>query len=292
MTSPNSLAARWTIREILRWTCDFFKKKGIETSRLDAELLLAHALGTDRLRLYLNYDAPLSLDERERFRALVRRRAGREPVSLILGRRDFWSFSVKVVPGVLTPRPETEVLVETALFLLRHVARPKVLEIGTGSGAVAAALAAELPDAWVLATDIDETAACSARDNVRSTDMKGHVSVMVSDTFSAIKPGAGFDLICSNPPYIRSADIDGLPPEVSQFEPRLALDGGADGFDFIRRLAIESEPHLAPGGFLCMEIGADQKSGALAILAGEGFADTLCFPDLAGRPRVVVGRRP
>lgn len=282
---------KWTIREILRWTAVFFSEKGIESARLDAELLLAHALKRDRLYLYLNLDAPLSSNERELFRGMVRRRAAREPVALIVGTKEFWSLTLKVVPGVLSPRPDTEILVETVVKLLASFPKAWVLEIGTGSGAIATALADEAPDAFIVATDVDVLAATTARDNIRACKTEHRVCVAVSTLFDALKPGVSFDVICSNPPYVRTADIDALPPEISCFEPRRALDGGPDGLDFIRRITRDCRGYLKDRGCLCLEIGHDQEREATAILSDYGFAKVNCVPDLAGSPRVVVGRR-
>jgi release factor glutamine methyltransferase len=284
---------RWTIKEVLNWTSDYFRQKGILSARLDAEVLLAHCLGADRLHLYLNMDRPLTPAERGGFRELVRRRGRREPVALITGRKEFWSLLFRAVPGVLIPRPDTEILVEAVLEEIRHNPTPVVLEIGTGSGAIGVALAREKPGAVVVAVDIDPLAASTARLNARDAGVEGAMEFLAGDLLAALSHRARFDVICSNPPYIPSAEICSLEPEIACFEPLTALDGGPDGLDVIRRLIREAGHYLKPGGTIMLEIGDAQFDAVQELFASLGsFQEIRGRRDLSGRIRVVQGRAP
>jgi len=292
MTAQSSTPERWTVGSVLQWTAAFFGRKGIANARLDAELLLAHALGVDRLHLYMNYDRPLLPEERERYRELVRRRAAREPIALILASKEFWSIPLRAVPGVLIPRPETELLVEVVLREVKDNPAPRILEIGTGSGAVSIALATERHDALIVATDADTVALSAAVENGRTTGVTGRLNIVGSDLFAALRPGPQFHLICSNPPYVPTDVIPTLQPEITLFEPRRALDGGPDGLDVIRRIAADAVQFLADRGVLALEIGDDQEAAVREILASAGLShDIQAFTDLAGKPRVVKGAR-
>ena len=193
---------RWTIGDILNWTATYFAGKGVKTPRLDAEILLAHCLDVDRLYLYLNLDRPLLPDERSRFRELVKRRGLREPVALITGKKEFWSISLQIKPGILIPRPETEILVEVVIQEIKENPSPKVLEIGTGSGAVAIALAKDNPRVEVVATDTDSNVLLVAQANAKEAKSENAVRFIATDLFDGIRRGGYFDVICSNPPYI------------------------------------------------------------------------------------------
>ncbi len=290
MDRPQNLPTRWTVKDILEWTAGYFKKKGITTARLDAELLLAHCLGVDRLHLYLNLERPLKQEERARYRELIRRRALREPVSLIRGIKEFWSLRLKAVPGVLIPRPDTEALVEAVLEEIRHHPNPNILEIGTGSGAIAIAIALENRGFRIVATDIDTLALEAARFNAINLGAGASIDFLASDLFTAIKPGSKFEVVCCNPPYIPSDVIPTLEPEIN-FEPRKALDGGPDGLDVIRQLASQAGNYLAENGALIIEIGSEQEASVREMFETlGGLHDIRTFPDLSGKPRVVSGR--
>ncbi|MFH1112453.1 MAG: peptide chain release factor N(5)-glutamine methyltransferase [Pseudomonadota bacterium] len=283
---------RWTVKEVLEWTADYFRTKGIGTARLDAEVLLAHSLGTDRLHLYLNLDRPLVPSERARYREVIQRRARREPVARIIGTKEFWSIPFRVVPGVLIPRPDTETLVEVILAEIKGKSRPFLLEIGTGSGAVAVAILKERPDVTMPATDVDLRALQSARLNAEDAGVSGALHLVAMDLVQAIRPGTGFNVICSNPPYIPSGDIPGLEPEVRDFEPLLALEGGPDGLDVVRRLVLGSKNQLAKDGAIILEIGEGQEDAVGEIMRDmAGVTRVETFRDLAGRTRVVKGSR-
>jgi release factor glutamine methyltransferase len=289
----------WTVLELLRWTTDYFKRAGIDSARLDAELLLAHALDCPRLRLYVDYEKPVLPAERDRFRALVRSRAvERVPVSILLGEREFWSLSFKVSREVLTPRPDTETLVEAALSKLKgpgatvfESGRPvRILDLGTGSGAIALALASELPDADLTATDLSQAALQIAAENADRLQQKERVRFLHGDLFEPVA-GERFDLVVSNPPYVARRDEGKLPPELAH-EPEMALFAGEDGLDVIRRLVAGAGAHLSPGGWLFIELSPEQAVTVEQELARAGFVDVERRFDLARRPRVVGGRWP
>ena len=275
-------AQAWTLMQLLRWTTGFFQSHGLPTARLDAEVLLGHVLCMPRLELYLAFDQPVSEDDRARYRELVRARAKqRVPVAYLTGRREFWSLSFAVVPDVLIPRPETESLVRAALDL----APRRIAEVGVGSGCVIAALARELPEAQLVAGDISEAALALARRNLEDLEVVERVELYRSDLLRDL-PGE-FDLVVANPPYIPSAELDTLEPEVRQ-EPRLALDGGPDGLSVVRRLFDEAPGRLTRPAALALELGAGQAEEA-ARLARESGADRVeTHRDLQGVERVLV----
>ncbi len=271
----------WNLLKLLRWTTEFFEQYGLDTPRLDAEVLLAHALGMKRLDLYLAFDQPVSVEDRATFRELVRRRAkDREPVAYLTGTREFWSMSFAVRPGVLIPRPDTETLVRAAIALQPR----RVVELGAGSGCVSAALAAELPDAEIVAIEASPEAYAIAQENLEALGHAGRVKLVEQDSLAGL--GGGFDLIVSNPPYIASAEVDALSPEVQQ-EPRLALDGGADGFDVIRQMLAELGECLLRPGHLLLEVGQGQASDVAGLVRDAGAEDVEIIADLAGIDRVV-----
>ena len=290
--APAGQRATWTILEVLRWTTARFERQGIASARLDAELLAARAFQRTRVELYTHFDQPLGEGELGNYRGLVERRLGGEPVAYILGRKEFWSLDLEVGPTVLVPRPDTESLVEQGLDLLRGLPpteRPRrVADVGTGSGAIALALKRERPADQVIAVEVSPEALAVARANAERLGLE--VNFALGDLVEPLTAWAPFDLLVSNPPYIPSDAIDGLPPEV-RCEPRLALDGGADGLALVRRLAADAVPVLAPGGGLAVEIGAGQATEVMAILRSHGYAGVGSRPDLAGIDRVVFGRR-
>ena len=278
----------WTVLKLLRWTADYFNGRDIDSPRLDAELLLAETLGLDRVGLYLNFERPLESGELAAYREQVRRRANREPLAYILGRTEFWSLPFKVTPAVLIPRPDTELLVEVALPLLVGAAR--VLDVGTGSGALAIALAHERPEWMVTAIDLSPAALAVAAENALSNGVAERVHCLPGDL--AALPGGPFDLVVANPPYIPSGDLAALMPEVRDFEPHLALDGGRDGLAAYRALARQAGDVLAPGGWLLVEVGLGQAANVQELFAAAGLTEIFTARDLAGIERVVGGHRP
>lgn len=286
----------WTILSILKWTTSYFTSHNIENPRASAEVLLAHVLGVKRIDLYIRYDQPLIPDELSRFKTVIRRRMRREPVAYIMGEKEFWSMPMAVTPDVLIPRPETECLVETALALLSPSGGktewpgppPRILELGTGSGAVALALASELKTAVLMASDRSEKAIGVARQNARRLDLDRRVHLFCGDWFACMHaPVWRFDMILSNPPYIPTAEIDRLQAEVSGYEPRGALDGGIDGLAAIRIIIDRAPDYLRPGGHLLLEIGHDQKAGVEKIVAlSNHYAQLDVVRDYGGHDRV------
>jgi release factor glutamine methyltransferase len=281
----------WTVLELLRWTQAHFASRGIESPRLDAECLLAHALGSDRLRLYLDFEKPVEPAERARFRELVRRRADeRVPVAQLTGRKEFWSLAFQVTPEVLIPRPETETLVAWLLDALPdRETELHVLDLGTGSGAIAVALASELPKARFTASDLSPAALALAERNAEAHGVAGRIRFVLGDGFAPVA-GARFDAVLANPPYVAERDAAGLAPEL-RHEPRAALFAGPEGTDLLRRLAAEVGAHLAPGGRAAFEVGSEQADAVAAWLSSSGLRDVAVRRDLAGRQRMVVGRR-
>lgn len=291
MTEPADRT--WTVLELLRWTTSHFEALRIETPRLDAEVLLAFALGVERIRLYVDFDKPVTPNERAVYRELVKRRAGeRVPVSHLVGCREFWSLDISVTPDVLTPRPDTETLVSAGLALLPAVALgrvPRVLDVGTGSGAVALAFASERPDARVVATDVSPAALKVAKANASKLDLAARIDFREGSLFAPVV-GERFDLIVSNPPYLALSRRDELPPELAH-EPELALFAGRDGLDVLRALAGGVDEVLAPKGAVAFELSPEQATAVEDLLRAAGFTDVRCHRDLAQRKRVVAARR-
>ena len=267
---------------------------GLPTARQDAEWLLAAVLGRERFALYLEPDRAVVEAAGGRFRALVARRADHEPLQHLLGYEDFRGLRLRVTPDVLIPRPETEGLVEWALELLNASSSngsPLLADIGTGSGAIACALAAACPDARVVATDISPAALAVAEGNVRALGLGGRVRVIAGDLLKplAAEPAA-LDMIVANAPYLPSGILPSLPREVFAFEPRQALDGGPDGMEVIRRLLTAAPAALRPGGRLVLEIGEEQAAPLAAVMTAAGFVDVAAREDLRGVSRYLAGR--
>lgn len=337
----------WTIKAALDWTCGYLERKGDENPRLSAEWLLAEATGLRRIGLYANFDKPLSMDERDVLRGYVTRRGKGEPLQYITGEVGFRHIAVRVRPGVLIPRPETEVLVSEGLALLPPAPRPRaasedaagdapvavdsgerpplgglasadgapeasrsghdaaseggepafgplVADLCTGSGCIACSMAYEHPLARVVATDIAAEAVDLARENVAALGLGDRVDVVLCDLGEGIDPAllGSFDLVVSNPPYVPTAVLDGIPREVADYEPALALDGGADGLDVFRRLLPFCRRALKPGGALAFELHEECLDAAAAAAEEAGFRQVRVVADLAGRPRVLTARMP
>ncbi|MEM6314128.1 MAG: peptide chain release factor N(5)-glutamine methyltransferase, partial [Planctomycetota bacterium] len=274
----------------IEWTVGFFERKGIDAPRLSAEMLLGHVLGLRRIELYTDHDRPLIDDELDRFRALVKRAGEHEPIQYLVGSTSFFGLEFAVTKGVLIPRPDTEVLVEEALQHLRAAEEPRVLDLCTGSGCVAIALASRLPKVRVTAVDIAEKAVELARRNVETHALGERVEVYAGDMFAPVA-GQMFDAIVANPPYIARDQLAGLDRNVRDHEPMLALDGGPDGLDPHRAILASASDHLRPGGLLALEIAFDQEQSALALAEGfPSFTDRRIVRDLANRPRVLALR--
>jgi release factor glutamine methyltransferase len=282
----------WTILELLRWTTQHFTERGIETPRLDAECLLASALGVDRMRLYLDFDKPASPGERDAFRELVRRRANeRVPVAQLTGRKEFWSMPLWVTADVLSPRPDTETLVMAALDRLPdRDTDARILEIGTGSGALAFAIARERPRVRITATDVSPAALKVAERNARELGLEDRIEFAEGSLFGPVL-GRRFELLVSNPPYLAESERSGLAPELAH-EPDVALFAGPDGLAVLRELVAGAADFLAPEGGFAVELAPDQAPIVAHWLREAGLGDVITHRDLAARPRVVSARGP
>jgi release factor glutamine methyltransferase len=288
VTAAPKARASWTIMDVLQWTTARFEERAISSPRLDAELLAAHAFGLSRVQLYTQFDRPLSAEELAAFRELVKRRQAGEPVAYLTGHKEFWSLDLVVDRRVLIPRPDTETAVEEALARLTAGEPARVADVGTGSGAIALALASTRPELAVFASDLSEEALAVARANAERLGLA--VTFVQGSLLAPLAPFAPFDLVVANLPYVRAGDLAGLPPEV-RFEPASALDGGGDGLDLVRALVGEASGALRPGGRLVLEIGAGQAAAASEMCRAAGFEDVGIHADLGGIERVVSARR-
>lgn len=281
----------WTVLKLLQWTTDYFQKNNVSEPRTSAEVLLAHVLAEDRLFLYLNYDRPMETNELAAYRACIKRRLGGEPNQYITGNQEFWSLPLRVSPDVLIPRPETEVLVEAVLeFLDKADPNVDILDLGTGSGAIAIALARELPAARIVATDLSMATLRLAQENAKSHQVDQRILFVRGDMFAAI-PGASqrFKVVVTNPPYVSHAEILELPREIRDFEPHHALDGGPDGLAAIRHIIAEAPTVLCQAGALFMEMGADQtKSVSALVIDSQRYEDYRIIKDYSKLDRVLV----
>jgi release factor glutamine methyltransferase len=278
------------IRDLIADTTKQFEAVGIPTARLDAEVLLAYGLDCDRIEFIAHPDRQITDAQRTSFDRLVARRLLFEPVAYITGRKDFWSFTLEVNPNVLIPRPETETIVEETLALCRTetMIQPRILDIGTGSGAIALALAADLPDADIFATDISEAALKIAKKNARTLGLENNVTFLCGNLLEPVE--GVFDIIVSNPPYIDTEEYETLPPGIKNFEPKTALLAGETGLEFYESLIYPAHDRLKEKGWLLLEIGAKQAQNMRALM--DGCYDRVDVrADLAGLSRVIKGRR-
>ncbi|HJZ93309.1 MAG TPA: peptide chain release factor N(5)-glutamine methyltransferase [Gemmataceae bacterium] len=280
----------WTVRRLLEWTEDFLRKKGVEAPRLEAQILLAHALGCKKIDLYVRHEEEPPEDKRATFRDMIKKRAEGMPVAYLVGYRDFYSLDFAVTPAVLIPRPETETLVMEALRVVKAIDAPRVLDVGTGSGCIAVTIARQHKTARVTATDLSADALAVAGTNAQRHGVTDRVTFVQGDLFAPVSQGA-FDLVVSNPPYIARAEFAALDAGVRDFEPRSALDGGIDGLDYYRRIANEVPRALRPGGTVLVEIGLTQEPAVRDLFAAQ-LEPGPTFKDRAGRPRVVSARLP
>jgi release factor glutamine methyltransferase len=286
----------WTIMKLILWAAQYFKSNGIDSPRTTAEILLAHALKLKRIDLYVRYDQPLLSGELEHFKSLIKRRINREPVAYIVGGKEFWSMELAVTEDVLIPRPETECLVEAALQVLGSDSNPqpkRILELGTGSGAVVLALASQNPRHLYFASDVSAKAIEVAVQNASCHCLDARIHFFSGDWFSALRMGkSSFDLILSNPPYIKTGVLVRLQPEILEYEPAVALDGGEDGLRCLRHLIAGGHSYLKPGGTLLLEIAHDQKEDVYKVMTECGRYECFaCTQDYSGYDRVVRMRK-
>ncbi len=290
-------AHEWAILNILKWTASYFQTHDIDSPRAAAEILLAHALKLKRIELYIRYDQPLTKKELALFKALIKRRIAREPIAYIVGIKEFWAMDIAVTKDVLIPRPETEHLVEAALSLLppidcldcsRNIPK-RILELGTGSGAIICALASQRPDHIFIASDRSIKAVELAAKNAKHHNLNKKIIFFSGDWFMPLKDDIHlFDMIISNPPYINSRLINKLQPEISMYEPVMALDGGKDGLCQLRHIIHRAHTCLKQGGSLLLEIGHDQKEDIRRIVNSCGHYEQVVFTkDYSGHNRVV-----
>lgn len=281
----------WTVLKLLQWTTDYFQRNNVPEPRTSAEVLLAHVLAEDRLFLYLNYDRPMETKELATYRACIKRRLQGEPNQYITGLQEFWSLPLHVSPDVLIPRPETEVLVEAVLeFLDKADSNLDILDLGTGSGAIAIALARELPATRIVATDFSMAALRLAQENAESHQVDERIFLVQADMFAAL-PGVlqKFKVVVTNPPYVSDAEMLELPREVREFEPHYALEGGPEGLEVIRRIIAEAPTVLSGTGALFMEIGADQAESISALVTdSQHYKNYRIVKDYSGLDRVLV----
>jgi release factor glutamine methyltransferase len=288
----------WTIKTLLETTTDYLNKKAIESPRLTAEILLAHQLEIDRVKLYLDFDRPLNDREVSGYRSLIRRRLNREPIQYITGVQEFWSMEFTVNPKVLIPRPESELLVEQVISLYKEQ-KPadgqsiRVLDLGTGSGVLAIALARELEDACIWASDISQEAIDRAILNARRHGVEDRIQFVVGDLLQPFMDlEFTFDVIVSNPPYIASEEFDILPPEIRDHEPRVALDGRKEGMFFIEKIIREGSNKLNPGGWLLLEMDSGQITKALNLIEkADAYGEKKCIRDYGHHYRVVMAQK-
>jgi release factor glutamine methyltransferase len=281
----------WSIGELLDWTAKFLSQKESESPRLDAEVLLAHTLGCKRIELYTRYTEPATPEQRQQYRELIGKRIEGCPVAYLVGRKEFFSLALDVTPAVLIPRPDSEHVVMECLRLAKEIAEPGILDVGTGSGNLAVAVAHRHKTAQLTATDISADALAVAKRNAEKHAVAARVECLQGDLFAPVA-GRRFDLIVSNPPYIPRDEIAKLAAGVRDFEPRQALDGGSDGFAVFDRLAGEAGNYLKPGGYLIVEIGAPQEKRARQKIEAQGTWELAAtVHDHSGHPRVLVARK-
>lgn len=289
---------RWTIKELLEVTTTFLTQKGIDNPRLSAEILLAHQLNLTRVKLYIAYDQPLNEQEINGYRSLIKRRLNREPIQYITGTQEFWSLDFDVDPRVLIPRPESEILVEQVRLLhkqwLGNINRhPKILDLCTGSGALAISIAREIDNASICASDISEDALTVASSNSKKHETDKQIGFIQGDLWQPIeKLGTKFDFIISNPPYVASIDYESLSPEVRDHEPRQALDGHHNGMFYIEQIIMNGPKYLEPGGWLLIEMDPAQIEVALTMIEKKGnFSEKRCIKDYSHRDRVIIAKK-
>lgn len=289
--SAGSAAAEqdiWTVRRILEWTTGFLRQKGIEAPRLEAEILLSHARGCPRIRLYTDFNTPLSDAERASMRELVTRRSRREPIAYLVGHREFYGRSFEVTPAVLIPRPETETLIDVCLELIPADQPAQLIEVGVGSGCIAVTLARQRPHCQLTATDISPAALQIAARNAARHEVADRIHLLEGNALQPLLPAAAlFDGLVSNPPYVTEAERGQLQPEIDLHEPPQALYAGPDGLDIVRSIITHAPALLKPSAFIALEVDPQQCPAVITLLRAAGFDDCRIHQDAAGRDRIV-----
>jgi len=278
--------------ELINTASEYLAEKGFDNARLEVEILLGKVLGLSRLDLYMSFDRPVEDDELEQFRALYLRRLSGEPLQYIVGSTGFMDIELKTDGRAFIPRPETELLVERAVEFLKRRSDPVFADLGTGSGAIVISVLFAVPEARAVAVDLSDEALLLAGQNASTAGVDHALTLVSGDMTDALEGRGPFDAILSNPPYVRTGDIDSLQPEIREYEPRGALDGGADGMTFLARIARDAHRHLKPGGLLLMECEGDQADRAADLLESAGkYVRIGIVRDLAGRKRIVRAER-
>jgi release factor glutamine methyltransferase len=285
-----TLGSKWTVRDVLNWTRDYFEKAGIVQPRLEAEILLAHALDVDRLHLYLNPDKPLTLEERESYREIIKQRGTGKPLQQLTGKTSFFGLPFEVGNHTFIPRPETEELVDWILQIAPRDRDIDCLDLGTGSGVIAVCLARFLPLSRVTAVDISDEALQLAQKNAEINDVSDKITFLESDWFKALD--GKFDLIVANPPYVASEEFNRLPKEVLQYEPQSALNGGRNGLEQLEAIIGQLPHHMRAASIAFLEIGDGQGKTVVTQLEQCGFLEAELQTDLAGHERFVIARWP
>ena len=276
------------IIDLINIASEHLGKNGFENSRIEVERMLGSVLGKSRLDLYMSFDRPLTEDERERFRSMFRRRLAHEPLQHVTGSTGFRELEIKTDRRALIPRSETELLVEIAVDFLKRFENPHAADLGTGSGVIALSVAYEVEGSHVVAVDISDEALAVAEQNARLIGVEDRIVLVRGDMLDGLEGHGLFDAVLSNPPYVKSGDIDSLQPEVSRYEPGIALDGGPDGLTFLRLIASDAHHHLKPGGLLLLECGEGQTEEILAEINTTGrYSESEIVSDLAGKKRIV-----
>jgi release factor glutamine methyltransferase len=284
----------WTIQKLLNWITDYLTQRNVDAPRLSAELLLSHVLGLKRIELYTQYNQPVAQEQLDQLRGLVKRAGQHEPVAYLVGRTEFYSMELDVTPDCLIPRPETELLVQRAIEFLRKRTGPQlVCDLCTGCGVIAVAIARNVPDAKVMATDISEAALGVAARNIEKHKLQERVELRRGDLFEPLVAQLDlFDVIACNPPYVSAAEYEALEKNVKDYEPRLALHAGADGLDFYRRIAGKVDGYLKPDGVLLLEIGYQQGEAVRELFERSGlFAEVRTEKDINRNDRIIVAQK-
>lgn len=281
----------WTIKKILDWTTDYFKKYNIEWPHLEAEILLSHALNIPRIQLYVQFERTLTVEELAQYKALILRRSKREPIAYITGHQPFMSLDLEVNSSVLIPRPETEKLVEIAIETAKTMEKPLIADIGIGSGSIAVSLAKYLPQSEIIGTDSSQEAIGVAKRNAEKIGASDRCKFLAGDLFEPLSEYKGkFDIVVSNPPYIKTSEIDKLQPEI-KFEPRGALDGGEDGLKYYGIIVKDAADHLKAGGYLILEAGFGQAGDIIQLITAAGkYGIPEIIKDLSGLERIIKAR--
>lgn len=292
MSDSGNAGGPWTVARLLGWTRGYFQQHGVESPRLCAEILLAHAMGCERIELYTRHETTPGESVLQAYRAAVKEVAGGKPIAYLTGTKEFFSLAFRVTPDVLIPRPETEVLVERVIHLGRHdeAKIQSILDVGTGSGCIAVALAKNLPDVSIFASDVSEAALDVARGNAETHGVLDRIDFRAGDLFEPWQD-TRFDVIVSNPPYIGESEAPSLPANVRDYEPHAALFAGDDGLDIVRRLVAEAHQHLNAGGHVLIEMAYNQSGAVRALLDESSWSDIVTYRDDLRHERVAHARR-